>query len=215
MTKVCLCFTLMQRGISSPVDAGIFLTHRHPTTKTIYGLILKWLFDSGSGLDVIGLDALSDYLDYLFEAEVPITVWTANGKTIAKYQVRIFIEALNEVVTPYVLKDSPNLLSIGKRTEKFGWGVQWKPRERGCHVTLPNGKHLFLHNEGFIPMVNSDKDNVPSGALSENTADTATRVTEASVPAINDSSGEHTMSIEEPTADEQPSRLAGKPHTHH
>ena len=57
--------------------------------KTIYGLILKWLFDSGSGLDVIGLDALSDYLDYLFEADIPITVWTANGKTIAKYQVRI------------------------------------------------------------------------------------------------------------------------------
>ena len=114
------------------------------------------------------------------------------------------------MVTPYVLKDSPNLLSIGKRTEKFGWGVQWKPRERGCHVTLPNGKHLFLHNEGFIPMVNSDKDNVPSGALSENTADTATRVTEASVPAINDSSEEHTMSIEEVTDSEQPSRLTRK-----
>lgn len=55
--------------------------------QTIYKLIPKWLFDSGSGLDVIGLDALSDYLDYLFEADIPITVGTANGKTIAKYQV--------------------------------------------------------------------------------------------------------------------------------
>ena len=171
-----------------------------PNDKTIIDLVLKCLFDSGSGLDVIGLDALSNYLDYLFESPTPITVWTANGKTIAKYQVRIYIEALNEVVTPYVLKDSPNLLSIGKRAEKFGWGVQWLPWERGCHVTLPNGKLLFLHNEGFIPMVNSDKDNVRCGSLSETTAQVATEAHTEPVPNVNDT--ETTLVIEEVTDSE-------------
>lgn len=101
------------------------------------------------------------------------------------------------------IKGSLNLLRIGKRAEKFGWGVRWKPWECGCHVTLPNGKQLFLHNEGFIPMVNSDKDKVLSGALSENAADTAAEVSEASAPVVKDLVGENTIVIEE-VADSDP-----------
>ena len=41
---------------------------------------LEWLFDSGSGLDVICLSELDDYLDYMFESPRPYNVCTANGK---------------------------------------------------------------------------------------------------------------------------------------
>ena len=95
--------------------------------KIIRDLILEWLFDSGRGLDVIGLEELNDFLDDLFELPKTLTVWAANGQAIAKYQVRIYIAAFNEVIEPYVVKDSLNLLSIGKRAEKHGWDVRWKP----------------------------------------------------------------------------------------
>ena len=88
--------------------------------KVITTLMPKWLFDSGSGLDVVRLSEVNDFLEYFFEAPKPLTVWAANGKTVATYQIRIIIAAFDEVITPYVLKDSPNLPSIGMRAEVQG-----------------------------------------------------------------------------------------------
>ena len=74
----------------------------------------------------------------------------------ATYQVRIYIEAFDEVIEPYVMKDSPNLLSMGSRCEYRGWGVRWRPGENGCKVTIPNKGHIFLKSEGHVPILNKN-----------------------------------------------------------
>jgi len=122
----------------------------------IRDLKLKWLFDSGAGLDIVSMTCLVGYMHFMYESKHPINFWTANGKTLAKYQINIYVEAFDEIISPYVLKDTPNLLSMGRRAQCHGWGVKWEPRQPGCTVTIPDKGELFLHSESFIPTVNEN-----------------------------------------------------------
>ena len=52
---------------------------------------------------------------------------TANGEIEADTVAHIQIPKIDEDIEPFVLKSTPDVLTIGKRCLKFGYGFHWNP----------------------------------------------------------------------------------------
>ena len=114
---------------------------------------VEWLFDSGSDMDVICVTELQNFLGCIFQSREPHNVCTVNGMVRAKYQVHVYIAAFDQVIAPYVLQDTPNLLGMGKRATFEQWDIRWAPGCKECRVTIPGKGTFFLNKVGNIPVV--------------------------------------------------------------
>lgn len=60
------------------------------------------------------------------------TLWAANGFTHVRHDIPLWMEPLMEVCNPYVMTDSPDVLSMGRRCIDQGYEFQWL-----AHVSKP------------------------------------------------------------------------------
>ena len=69
---------------------------------------------------------------------------------------------LREPIFPLVLKDTPPVLSVGKRVMHQGYGFHWDPYSTEPYFVTPDGKHLYLTVEDDVPYLAADARCVPA-----------------------------------------------------
>ena len=97
---------------------------------------------------------------------------TANGLTTADTVVQYYSSALDEQVSPHVLKDSVSALSIGKRIAE-GCEFHWTPKTASnngmCKLIKPNGKEInFDIDEHDVPFLMEARHTAVPAAVTDN-----------------------------------------------
>ena len=107
---------------------------------------VSWLVDSGSESVLVSKGMLKDVsAQNCRAAEHPISLVTANGSTEATEVADVKLSALPDPVQPYVLDQTPAVLSVGTRCVDQGYG---KPI-----LVRPNDKVVQLKIEGHVPVL--------------------------------------------------------------
>ena len=82
-----------------------------------------WLQDTGCPVDLAGRRSLpSKLVDHIEKSEEPQNCDTANGPLPADEQVAMQVEGVPSEVYPYMLDDSPDVMTIGRRCVRQGYG---------------------------------------------------------------------------------------------
>eukprot|EP00974_Lingulodinium_polyedra_P008368 797644-Lingulodinium_polyedra.AAC.1 len=78
-----------------------------------------WLMDTGCGHDLITSSDAQKMKDFIRKATTSVNFNTANGTARGTEVVDLFVKEFGVNVEPYVLKSTPNVLSIGLRCMKY------------------------------------------------------------------------------------------------
>ena len=88
----------------------------------------RWLMDTASPFDLTGAADMSKASKKdITPASDPAMLHTANGPTLADQVLPLRSPRLGENVEPFVLDDSPDVLSVGVRVMLKGYGWYWPP----------------------------------------------------------------------------------------
>ena len=110
----------------------------------------QWIMDTGCGSDLISKAKVEDHNLRGSKAKNPIQFQTANGNTKGLDVVTMNIVEFDESVEPYVLPDTPSVLSIGRRCMQEGYHFVWLSGKHPYLIT-PSGKLVALAVEDDIP----------------------------------------------------------------
>ena len=131
------------------IDKGIFKCMVQPV---ILRKKIKFLMDTGCGHDLISQKKIEKHdLETLVTPE-PISFQTANGVTDTDLVSNFQAESFKEPINAYVLRDTPSVLSIGKRCMNQNYGFVWPPGREPFMID-PEGKRISLFVNGDIPCV--------------------------------------------------------------
>ena len=75
--------------------------------------VRRWLVDTGSAYDLVKRKDVEGLRSLCRDADVDIMFYTAGGKAEGTKVVPMHIETLDEVVEPYILASTPNVLTVG------------------------------------------------------------------------------------------------------
>ncbi len=78
-----------------------------------------WLMDSGASLDLISKSDIAPHADLVRKGE-KVMLDTANGEYLASKRIDLHLGVLGESISPYVLKSTPPVLSLGRRVVEQG-----------------------------------------------------------------------------------------------
>jgi hypothetical protein len=114
-----------------------------------------WVMDTGCGHDLISEKLARGFGTLVAREEGrkrKIVFNTANGRIATSTVVPMNCEILDAVVTPFVLPDTPSVLSIGYRCMELGYSFHWKAGKNPVLVT-PGGKVVCLAVEKNVPLL--------------------------------------------------------------
>ena len=80
---------------------------------------------------------------------------TANGKTTAHEVVKATMPPLSECIRPYVLEQTPAVLSVGLRCKKYGYAFHWFAYKQPFLIT-PDKKRIQLEAIDDLPILRLD-----------------------------------------------------------
>ena len=110
----------------------------------------QWIMGTGCGSDLISRAKVEDHKLRRSKAKNPIQFQTANGNTKGTEVVNMNIVEFEEDVEPYVLPDTPSVLSIGRRCMHEGYHFIWLANKHPYMIT-PSRKLVALAVEDDIP----------------------------------------------------------------
>ena len=102
-----------------------------------FGVSPVFLMDTGSGHDIVPRELADGFPDYVHKAR-HMNFVTANGGIDSQDTLLMKVEALGITATPYVLPETPALLSVGVRCRRKGFSFIWLAGMRPCMAT-PKG----------------------------------------------------------------------------
>ena len=113
----------------------------------------QWLIDSGSEQDLISESMLSQVGAYNRRStDQPISFITANGSTQSNAVAEIDLNTLPGPITPYILEQTPSVLSVGTRCMDQGYSFVW-PAGSSPFLVRPDGKAVVLKVDGHVPIL--------------------------------------------------------------
>ena len=113
----------------------------------------QWLVDSGSEQDLISEPMLSQVGAYNRRStDHPISFITANGSTESNAVAEIDLNTLPGSITPYILEQTPSVLSVGTRCMDQGYSFVW-PAGSSPFLVRPDGKAVVLKVDGHVPIL--------------------------------------------------------------
>ena len=89
-----------------------------------------------------------------WKARKPIVFETPNGDVAADRMICAQIKVLGENVEAYVLDDSPDVLTRGRRCQEYGYGFHWNPFSCKPYFVSPDGdtnECVTLDDAPYIP----------------------------------------------------------------
>ena len=112
-----------------------------------------WLVDTGSGQDLISEGMLkSAKAKNRRLSDTPICLATANGSTRADEVADVTVDALHQDFTPYILDETPPVLSVGVRCMEQGYSFVW-PADSRPYFIRPDHKVIELKIDGWVPVI--------------------------------------------------------------
>ena len=69
----------------------------------------------------------------------------------ATEQMPMFLRDISATISPWILDDTPNVLSVGRRCQEEGWAFYWPPYSANPIFIDPQGRKHILESEGFVP----------------------------------------------------------------
>jgi hypothetical protein len=114
------------------------------------GMVKEWLVDTGCGYDLVSQNEIGLIKRFVSKAKVPITFHTANGPTRTENIASIHVRELDENITPYVLDNTPPVLTVGSRCMEMGYTFVW-PTSQDPYFIRPDGMIIRLMVENYIP----------------------------------------------------------------
>ena len=115
----------------------------------------RWLGDTGTDQDIVGESHQVVAKSNIREADVNITLSTANGPITADKSIDTHIPALCEGFSPYVLKDSPPALSIGQRCLEDGYDFVWGRNNKPIFVR-PDSEVVEFKMSSRVPFLDDE-----------------------------------------------------------
>ena len=104
----------------------------------------RWLIDSGSGWDLVKASNVSHLYDLIRTPHYCPRLWTANGVTKVHQEVPLFIPELNENCVPFVLKNTPDVLTMRRRCMCDGYSFVWRAKSSKPYFRRPDGTRIYL-----------------------------------------------------------------------
>ena len=120
--------------------------------------------DTGSGVDLVSHKDVKHAMKHFEKPQVPIDFATANGFTTARNVCRASMPPLREIILPYVLTETPAVLSVGLRCMKFGYSMHWFTSGLPFLVT-PEGEIINLSVSGDLPYLSLKAKAMTGGAI--------------------------------------------------
>ena len=118
---------------------------------------MEWIADTGSAQDLVSKNEIQGVSD--FESSKPVNMMTANGPNYADRQSRIYIPSLGSTTEPYVLSDSPSVLSVGQKCMDEGFDFVWRANCRP-YFRDSEGNKVYMDVRDNVPYLKSWKENV-------------------------------------------------------
>jgi hypothetical protein len=116
---------------------------------------ILWLVDTGCGHDLVSHEIAKLCKCKFISLENPITFQTANGDAPSTHSAAIRFGELDETIEPYVLNETPSVISVGNRTMNQGYSFVWNAGENPYFIT-PRGKVIGLEVIDDIPYIRRD-----------------------------------------------------------
>ena len=111
--------------------------------------------DTGSGVDLVTRSAVTHASKHFEKATFTMEFNTANGKTTAHEVVKATMPPLSECIRPYVLEQTPAVLSVGLRCKKYGYAFHWFAYKQPFLIT-PEKKRIQLEAIDDLPILRLD-----------------------------------------------------------
>ena len=108
-----------------PAECGEDVT----STKVLH---IDWIADTGSAEDLLRDSTLPDEHGYM--SDRPIKLLTANGESSSHKQGKVFIPELGRTIDPYLVQDTPAVISVGMRCMNDGYDFVWRAGQKPYFV---------------------------------------------------------------------------------
>ena len=112
--------------------------------------------DAGRGHDLIGKSKAASLAVDIVQDKGEIVFQTANGITSTSDSIKYYVNELKETVQPFVLDETPTVLSIGRRCMKMGYYFHWICGKLPFVIT-PEKETVHLHVKDDIPYLVGDR----------------------------------------------------------
>ena len=161
-------------------------------------LVTSWLIDSGCPLDLIDSADAAPCRSYVVKGPL-VTLATANGDTDSRRVLPLQLQRLGESIRPYVLDETPNVLSLGRRVVEDGYDFAWDAHSMSPKLTKPHtGEVIQLTVKDFVPYLDvGNGDAIPQrstpampGSSSSSSSTGATAGSSGQAAASSNASGE-------------------------
>ena len=120
---------------------------------------IAWIADTGSAQDLVCSKMIPE--EVVYHSPEPLELITANGSQSADQQASVHIDCIGKEVHPYVLPDTPAVISVGMRCIQDGWDFVWKSFSRP-YFKKKDGTKIKLEVKDFVPYLPSRDGQVPA-----------------------------------------------------
>ena len=105
-------------------------------------LDIEWIADTGSAQDLIARRELGHLKAR--PSERPINILSANGPSFAEEQCVFEVPSIASKAEPYVLPETPSVLSVGQRCMEEGYDFVWRAFKRPYSQKQSGGKKVYM-----------------------------------------------------------------------
>ena len=120
---------------------------------------IAWIADTGSAQDLVCKNMV--HPSAVYESQCPLDLTTANGSQIASQQAEVHVSCIDKDINPYVLPDTPAVVSVGMRCLLDGWDFVWRAFSRP-YFKKRDGKRVKLEIKDYVPYLPSSTGAVPA-----------------------------------------------------
>ena len=121
--------------------------------NAISGKIKTWMADTGASVDVIDESHLSNKgWNKLTRLDQPLTYGTAAGDVTVDSTIALHSKSIGDI-DAVILKDSPSVISVGRRCMEQGFGFYWHPYKEPVIVHPDTKTIIKCAVQDYVPYV--------------------------------------------------------------
>ena len=121
---------------------------------------MKFIMDTGCGYDLISHRKARELDLDVHEGNDRMVFLTANGITETREVAKCSVDSFQEEAKPFILEQTPAVLSVGMRCMKLGYTFVWPPNDQPFMINQ-SGKRISLHSKDDIPYLIPGNDSEP------------------------------------------------------
>ena len=114
---------------------------------------IAWIADNGSAHDLVSRNMLHDC--EVSQSSRPVSLLTANGVFQAVDQAKVDVPVLGTQITPYVLDESPAVVSVGQRCIDADWSFHWRSVGLTSRSLMAPRSKVKLEVQDYVPYLPS------------------------------------------------------------